>query len=64
MAACDLPQLCLIITNKEGDVVFGRVFNMGELFTSATENDVLRWDAKALHQVQLMLRDKHRSQNR
>lgn len=58
MASCDLPQLRLIIANQKGDVVFGCIFDMGELFTCAAENDVLRRDAKALHQVQLMLKDK------
>ncbi len=49
MASRNLPQLHLIIANQEGDVVFGCVFDMGELFTRAAKNDILRRDAKALH---------------
>lgn len=58
MAASNLSQLNLVVTNQEWDVVFGCIFDVRQLLTRATEHDVMRRDPKAPHQIQLMLKDK------
>lgn len=55
MATCNFAQLGLVVAEHEVNTTFGGVLDQGELLAHAAEDYVLRGDAKALNQLQLIL---------
>lgn len=58
VTAGDLPHLSLAVANQELDTEFGTAFDVRELLTHSPQDDVLRRDTKAPHQLQLLLQSK------